>query len=245
MIRFKLTQVNPESTSTLKGKYVPHVVIDETYDIAKLAEHMSAHNSPFSKGALQGMITDMVACIRELILDGKNVKLDNLAIFSAGLDSKVADTKEEFSIAKHINGIRLRARATGDATRVLLTADASLKEIENYNGGDYATDDDVADATGGEGGSDDATGSEDNSGNENTGGQVTLTLVADPANGGSVSGAGTYAKGESVQISAKAEYDYEFEGWSDGDTNATRTIVVNEDMELTAEFRDTGGGLVG
>ncbi len=239
MIRFKLTQVNPESTSTLKGKFVPHVVIDETYDIAKLAEHMSAHNSPFSKGALQGMITDMVACIRELILDGKNVKLDNLAIFSAGLDSKAADTKEEFSIAKHINGIRLRARATGDATRVLLTADASLKEIENYNGGDYATDDDVADANGGEGGNDDPTGSEDNSD------QAVLTLKASPSTGGSVTGGGTYAKGQSVEITAEANENYEFDGWSDGDTNATRTVQVNESMELTASFNYTGGGLVG
>ncbi len=239
MIRFRLSQVNPESTSTLKGKYVPHVVIDETVDIVKLAEHMAAHSSPFSKGALQGMITDMVACIRELILDGKNVKLDNLAIFSAGLDSKAADTKEEFSIAKNINGIRLRARATGDATRVLLTADASLKEIENYNGGDYATDDDVADAEGGNGGNDDATGSEDNSD------QAVLTLVASPSTGGSVTGGGTYAKGQSVEITAEANENYEFDGWSDGDTNATRTVQVNESMELTASFNYTGGGLVG
>ncbi len=233
MIRFKLTLVNPESTSTLKGKYVPHVVIDETFDITKLAEHMSHHSSPFSKGALQGMITDMVACIRELILDGKNVKLDNLAIFSAGLETTAADTKEEFSIAKHISGIKLRARATGDSTRVLLSADATLKEIDNYNGGDYANDDDVADAEGGN--EDNATGSEDT---------AILTLAAAPSNGGSVTGAGTYPVGQSVQISASANGGYTFVKWSDGDTNATRTIEVTESLSLTATFQaqSSGGG---
>ena len=42
---------------------------------------MSNHNTPYSKGAIMGMLTDMVGCIKELLLEGKNVKIADLAIF--------------------------------------------------------------------------------------------------------------------------------------------------------------------
>lgn len=69
---------------------------------------------------------------------------------------------------------------------------------------------------------------------------VTLTLVANPTQGGTLTGAGKYTKGQSVQISASANPNYVFTKWSDNDTNATRTIVINEDMTLTATFTAQG-----
>jgi len=64
------------------GKYYAYPVITQTVDIDGLAEHMASHNTPFSKGAIKGMITDMVSCIKELTLQGFAVKIDDLAIFS-------------------------------------------------------------------------------------------------------------------------------------------------------------------
>lgn len=49
---------------------------------------MSNHNTPYSSGVIKGVLADMVSCTKELILDGKNVKLDDLAIFSVGIVSK-------------------------------------------------------------------------------------------------------------------------------------------------------------
>ena len=63
----------------MAGKWFARAVSDETFDLAKLAEHMSKHNSPYSSGVIKGVLTDMVDCIKELLLDGKNVKLDDLA----------------------------------------------------------------------------------------------------------------------------------------------------------------------
>ncbi len=40
---------------------------------------MSNHNTPYSSGVIKGVLADMVSCTKELILDGKNVKLDELA----------------------------------------------------------------------------------------------------------------------------------------------------------------------
>ncbi|MFQ9100189.1 MAG: hypothetical protein ACLR50_15340 [Segatella copri] len=46
------------------GKYYAYPVITQTVGIDGLAEHMASHNTPFSKGAIKGMITDMVSCIK-------------------------------------------------------------------------------------------------------------------------------------------------------------------------------------
>ena len=49
---------------------------------------MSKHNSPYSGGVIKGVLSDMVDCIKELLLDGKCVKIDDLAIFGVGIRSK-------------------------------------------------------------------------------------------------------------------------------------------------------------
>ena len=70
-----------------------------------------------------------------------------------------------------------------------------------------------------------------------------MTLLASPTEGGQVNGAGSYDAGTSSTISAVAKPGYHFTKWSDGDTNATRTIVVDKAYELTATFvADSGGG---
>ena len=61
----------------------------------------------------------------------------------------------------------------------------------------------------------------------------TVTLYAD---NGTVTGAGTYTYGTSANITATPADCYHFVKWSDGDTNATRTIVVTSDVTLTAIF---------
>ena len=62
-----------------------------------------------------------------------------------------------------------------------------------------------------------------------------LTLNANETMG-SVTGSGTYTKGTNATIVATPNDGYRFVKWSDGNTNATRSIVVNEDMTLSAIF---------
>ena len=95
MIRYKIYQ-NQQKKGVNAGKWFARAVSDETFDLAKLAEHMSKHNSPYSSGVIKGVLTDMVDCIKELLLDGKSVKIDDLAIFGVGIRSKAAETLEDF-----------------------------------------------------------------------------------------------------------------------------------------------------
>ena len=64
----------------------------------------------------------------------------------------------------------------------------------------------------------------------------TLTLdVNDPAMG-TVSGGGVYLNGSTVTMAATPFEGYHFEEWSDGDTNATRTLTLVSDSTFTAHF---------
>ena len=95
--------------------------------LEQLAEHMAQHNTPFSAGTIKGILTDMVGCIKELLLEGKNVKIADLAIFSLGIKNNGgADKAEDFNVVKHLKGVKLRARATGEL--VAKNLNASLKK---------------------------------------------------------------------------------------------------------------------
>lgn len=135
MIRYKKYQVTGED-SPLKGLWYARPVIEETFDIEKLAKHMSNHNTPYSSGVIKGVLADMVSCTKELILDGKNVKLDDLAIFSVGIVSKKgAQSAADFSLANNVKGLKLRARATGELSNAQINLDGQLKEASLYTVG--------------------------------------------------------------------------------------------------------------
>lgn len=128
MIRISLYQNNNKNSQAYQ-KWYPRVAAEETIGLDELAEHMASHNTPFSKGAIKGILTDAVVCTKELLLLGKNVKFPDLAIFSIGLKVKGgADTKEDFSVAKFIIGLKLRARATGELSSANL--DTTIKRVD-------------------------------------------------------------------------------------------------------------------
>mgnify|MGYP001272793840 CR=1 FL=1 len=103
MILYKLVKNNNKKFPGTYGKYYARPAVTATISIDQLAEHMSSHNTPFSAGAVRGILTDMVKCVKELVLSGYSVKIDDLAIFSIGIrPKKGADTKESFTVAKNI-----------------------------------------------------------------------------------------------------------------------------------------------
>lgn len=59
-----------------------------------------------------------------------------------------------------------------------------------------------------------------------------ITVTAD--NGATTTGSGTYREGSEVTISVTPATDYHFTGWSDGETQATRTITVTAAATYTA-----------
>ena len=150
MIQYVLKKNINEKMPNAYGKFFAYPVITQTYDIDQLVDHMASHNTPFSRGAIKGMITDMVACIRELVLQGIAVKIADLAILSIGIKNKAgAATEKEFTIAKNIEGLKMRARGTGDFSCLNLSLDGTLKKASALLG-DGTTQDTGKDTTEGD-----------------------------------------------------------------------------------------------
>lgn len=70
----------------------------------------------------------------------------------------------------------------------------------------------------------------------------TITTSANPADGGTVTGGGTYNEGVSVTLRADANTNYTFDHWQDGSTSNPRTITVTSSATYTAYFTYGGGG---
>ena len=211
MVRYILQQIKIQS-SRAYGKWFAKNVVEETIDLDALSEHMSTHNSPYSKGVIKGLLTDMISCIKELLLEGKNVKIDDLAIFSLGIKNKAAaNSEEDFTVAKNIEGVKLRARATGELMSKTLNLEATLKKASYINGkltteganGGSLTPDENQNENQNQGGS----GSSGNSGSQ-TPSVPTLTISRSGSGsssvtvgGNSVSSGAEIAQGTEVAIS--------------------------------------------
>ena len=148
-------------------------------------------------GAIKGMLTDMVGCIKELLLEGKNVKIADLAIFSLGIKNNGGAVSEEaFSVSKNIKGVKLRARATGELIAKNLNLEATLKKASATtkvagNGGTTgggSTSGENASGSGSDSGAQNGTINGGNSGN-NSGSQSGNTS-------GNQSGSGDSGQGE-------------------------------------------------
>jgi len=111
--------------------------------IQDMARHMSEHNTVFSEGSILGMLTDFVKCVREMVLNGNTVKIDNLAIFKTTVEANGLETlydAEQDKVAQAtigslpegaktgaaVKAIKLLAQSTGEFTREELRKDVRL-----------------------------------------------------------------------------------------------------------------------
>ena len=129
-----------------QGKYYARVETKQTYDLKMLAKHMHDHNAAFSTGLIVGILTDMVACIKELVLEGNVIKIEDLGLFkasveangltlaagakiSAGKGSQRTDAELQANPAAQqfaVGAVKLIMQATGEATKDDMTGDAKL-----------------------------------------------------------------------------------------------------------------------
>ncbi len=73
-----------------------------------------------------------------------------------------------------------------------------------------------------------------------------ITATANPANGGTVSGAGSYVEGTTCTLMATAYYGFSFTNWTMNgitvSTDPTYSFVVTENANYVANFSSNGGG---
>ncbi|MBR2228687.1 MAG: hypothetical protein IJ886_00220, partial [Prevotella sp.] len=142
------------------GKLYARVSYKQTLDVQAMARHMAEHNTMFSEGSITGILIDFVKCVREQVLNGNTVKIDNLAIFKATVEANALETLYDADTDKvasatigvlaegaktgaAVKAVKLLAQSTGEFTRDELKKDAKLAwtdkakaEIAAAKGGD-------------------------------------------------------------------------------------------------------------
>ena len=145
-LELNLTKNTNDAIQGTLGKYYARVEYKGTMGLRDLATHMHHHNTAFSKGIILGVLNDMVDCIKELALLGYVVKIDDLGLFKATVESNgltleqgakitagrgTQRTDEELAanIAVQqfaVGAVKLIMQASGETTIENMNRDASL-----------------------------------------------------------------------------------------------------------------------
>lgn len=133
ILKYKVYQEQRQGLPT-SGKWYAKAVQDRTIEFDDFIDHMSHHHSAFSKGVIQGVLTDMLSCLQELVLDGKSVRIGELGLFSIGMVTKPADTAKEFT-AQNVTGVHLNLRNTKAWSNAELRKMCRMEELNEYNRG--------------------------------------------------------------------------------------------------------------
>ena len=195
MIELYLSKVTENSETEQAGKLYARVSYKQALTIQDMARHMAEHNTVFSEGSILGVLTDFVKCVREMLLMGNTVKIENLAIFKATVEANALETlydaendktatasigtlAEGQKTGAAVKTVKLLAQSTGEFTRDELKKDVKLAWTDK-------TKAEIAAAKGGT--SNAGTGSE-------TGGSTNQGGTTNESNGGG-SGTGTVTPG--------------------------------------------------
>ena len=115
----------------LKGKWHLRIKHDETETVASIARHMRNHNCTFSESTIKAVLEDFTNCMVEQLLEGKNVKIENLGTFNITAKSVGADSPEELT-ASNLKDFQLNVRGIGKLSKKELKDSVKLQEVPTY-----------------------------------------------------------------------------------------------------------------
>ena len=131
-IKYRKVKRTPQTGENAgKELWYATVVTDREMNFEEFVDHISSHNSPYSRGTVHGVMMDMLDCLKELILDGKSVRLGDLGLFSIGMKSHGELTKEKVSAAS-VEDIHLIVRNTRSWSNSELKKLCKITAYDNY-----------------------------------------------------------------------------------------------------------------
>lgn len=76
-LKYCLAQVKNSQKPSEAQKWYARAVQDRTVAFEDFVTHMTEYNFPYSRGVIHGVLIDKLACLQELVLDGKSVSWAN------------------------------------------------------------------------------------------------------------------------------------------------------------------------
>ena len=129
MLRYKKYQDNRRN-SVYRGEWYGRA-IHELVEFDEFVKHMANHHCVFSEATIKGVLIEMETCLRELLLDGKAVRIDDLGIFRIGMKTSPAETLADFTV-NNIEGVRLNLYLGKRFRAADLYEEAKFAEAGNY-----------------------------------------------------------------------------------------------------------------
>lgn len=107
MINYSVTgRPNPQEKGT-PPKYYATPQVSDNVSMDEFCRHIASHGSVYSRADVQSVLSQAVDCLREFLLDGKQVSLGDLGSFKIGLSSKGTLTADEFNPAIHVKSVHV------------------------------------------------------------------------------------------------------------------------------------------
>ena len=236
MLELYLSKVSESSESELAGKTYARVDYKETLTVQDMAQHMAEHNTAFSEGTITGILIDFVKCIREQVLMGNTVKINNLAIFKATVEGNPLDVLYDPETDKTVTAtmgtlkagdktgpavkvVKLLAQSTGDFTREELKKDVKFAWTDK-------TKAEIAAAKGGNSQSGTSGSGSNGGGSSQNGGSQAQTVSAPQ-----ISGTTPFA--ETTSVSIQAEQGAEIRYTTDGSTPTAESTLYSAPITLS------------
>ena len=161
----KITRTPQSGENAGKKLWYATAVSDREMGFEDFVTHISEHNSPYSRGTIHGVLMDTLDCLKELILDGKSVRLSDLGLFSVGMTSRGEVSKEKVTAAS-VQGVHLIVRNTKSWSNAELKKLTKIVAYDDYTTG--AEDGGGTENTPGGGNTSQGTGGETNKDNGGT-----------------------------------------------------------------------------
>ena len=93
--------------------------------IEKFAKHITSHGSVYSRADISAILYMAVDCMREMLLEGKKIRLGDLGDFSVLLSSKGAESADKFT-AQNINQVKVQWEPGKELKNLLDDAEFNL-----------------------------------------------------------------------------------------------------------------------
>lgn len=218
---------NKNANNAAYGKYFGRIVHTETLNTRKLARHIADHGSVYTQDVVEGVLTKAEACIVEMLLESKKIKLEGLGTFYLMAENKKggAVSIDKFNPKSSFKGLHIRflpdqgdeaglnskevlAKATFMWAEDLKREKAESRPTSPTNGG----------------GSDSGSGSGSQSGEQ--GGSQSQAVSAPQ-----ISGTTPFA--ETTSVSIQAEQGAEIRYTTDGSTPTAESSLYSEAFTLS------------
>ena len=174
-----------DSESVMYGKWYARLKSIETMNMTKLAKHISEHGSVFTEDVVEGVMKKFRACLLEMLLESKKVKVAGLGTFYLTCECQKggADKEEDFNVNQHLKALHIRF-LPDQAQEDNLSSREFIKKADFVNiksllsgkaetegeGGDDEENGTGSQSQGGTQGGDSQGGSQNQGGTDNTGG---------------------------------------------------------------------------